>query len=100
MARLEISVKHGQPPELAEAKFQAAVRDVESRFSGWIKRLDWAEDGRSATFTGSGFEVRTWYDERDLHIQGSIPLAWKLLEGMIRGQVKNHIDRALPAHDQ
>ncbi len=100
MARLEISVKHGQPPEVAQAKFQAAIREAQSRFASWIQRLDWAEDGRSATITGSGFEVRCWYDDQDLHIQGSVPFAWKLLEGMIRGQIKHHIDRQLMAQHE
>jgi hypothetical protein len=98
MARLEISIKHGQPPEVARAKFQSGVREAHARFSGWIQSLEWSDDGRSATFTGSGFEVRCWYDDSDLHIQGSVPFAWKLLEGMIRGQIKHHIDRSLTTH--
>ena len=90
MARLDISFEHGQPQEVAQAKFQAAIRQAETRFGTWIHRLDWAEDGRSVTLTGSGFEVRCWYDERDLHIQGSIPLAWKLLEGVIRSYIARY----------
>jgi hypothetical protein len=97
MARLDISIAHGQPPEVAQAKFQAAILEIRSRYPGWINRLDWAEDGQSATLTGSGYEVRCWYDERDLHVQGSIPLAWKLIEGAIRSHIKRDIDRALPA---
>jgi hypothetical protein len=97
MARLDISFEHGQPPEVAGAKFQAAIRDIHSRFPGWIRRLEWADDGQAATLAGSGYEVRCWYDERDLHVQGSIPLAWKLLEGTIRSYIKHDINRALPS---
>jgi hypothetical protein len=97
MARLDISFEHGQRPEVAEAKFQAAIRQAEARFGAWIQRVEWAENGRAATLTGSGFEVRCWYDERELHIQGSIPLAWKLLEGVIQSHIKRDIDRELTA---
>jgi hypothetical protein len=96
MARLDITIEHGQPPDVAHAKFQAAIREAKSRFPDWIDRFEWADDGRSATFTGSGFHVRCWYDERDVHVQGSIPLAIKLLEGAIRNQIKREIHRSLP----
>jgi Putative polyhydroxyalkanoic acid system protein (PHA_gran_rgn) len=98
MARLDITIEHGQPPEVARAKFRAAILDIQSRFSGWIHRVDWAEDGDSATLIGPGYEIRCWYNERDLHVEGSIPLAWKLFEGVIRNHIKADIDRALPAH--
>ena len=98
MARLNISFEHGQSPEVAKAKFQAAIREAEARFGAWIQRIDWADEGRSVTLTGSGFEVRCWYDAKDLHVQGSIPLAWKLLEGVIRSHIKRDIDRELTAH--
>ncbi len=96
MARLDITIEHGQPPEVAQAKFQAAIHETQSRFSSWIHRLDWADDGHSAMIAGSGYEVRCWYDERDLHVQGSIPLAWKLFEGAIRNHIQREIERALP----
>lgn len=98
MARLSMSFEHGQRPEVAQAKFQAAIRQAEASFGAWIQRVDWAENGQSATLTGSGFEVRCWYDERELHIEGSIPLAWKLLEGAIRSHIKRDIDRELTVH--
>jgi hypothetical protein len=98
MARLDITIEHGLPPEVAQAKFRAAILDIQSRFSGWIHRVDWADDARSATLIGPGYEIRCWYDERNLHVEGSIPLAWKLLEGLIRNQIKANIDRALPTH--
>jgi Putative polyhydroxyalkanoic acid system protein (PHA_gran_rgn) len=100
MAQLDITIEHGQPPEVARAKFQAAIREARSRFPDWIDRLDWSETGDSATFIGSGFNVRCWYDERAVHVQGTIPLAIKLLESAIRTQIKHGIHRPLPAHDR
>ena len=96
MAHLSLVFEHGQSPEVAKEKFLAAIREIHSRFRGSIQRLEWAEDGRAATLAGPGYEVRCWYDERDLHIDGSIPLAWKLLEVAIRSQVNRHLHRMLP----
>ena len=100
MARLDITIEHGQPLEVAQAKFQAAILATQSRHPGWIHRIDWADDGHSATVTGPGYEVRCWYDERDLHLQGSIPLAWKLFEGAIRNRIKADIERPLATHHE
>ena len=100
MARLDMSFEHGQTPDAAHAKFQRAIREIHSRFPGWIERVDWADDGRAATLAGTGYEVRCWYDERELHVQGKIPLAWKLFEGVLRNQIKLDIDRALPVGSQ
>jgi hypothetical protein len=93
MAHLDIAIPHGQPMEVAHVRFEAAILEAHSRFGAWIGRVDWSEDRRSATFTGSNYEVRFWYDERDVHARGRIPLAWKLFEGAMRKHVKKVIDR-------
>jgi hypothetical protein len=98
MARLNIAIEHGQLPEVAQAKFRAAVLEAHARYRGWIDRLDWAPDGQSATLAGPGFEVRCWYDERDLHVEGSIPLTWKFLVSALRSRIKREIDRAPAIH--
>jgi hypothetical protein len=96
MARLNMSFAHGQSPEAAQTKFQTAIHEIHTRFPNWIERVEWADDKRSATLSGSGYEIRCWHDDRDLHVQGTIPLAWKLLEGAIRSHIKHDIQRALP----
>ncbi len=93
MAQLDITIPHGQPIELAHARFEAAILEAQSRFGAWIGRLDWSEDRRSATFSGSHYKVKFWYDERDVHAQGSIPMAWKLFEGAMHSHMKKAIDR-------
>jgi len=93
MAQLNLSLEHGQPMEVAQAQFQAAVLEAQSQFSRWIRRVDWSEDRSSVTFAGGNFEVKLWYDDRDLHAQGTIPLAWKLFEGAIRNHIKKAIER-------
>jgi hypothetical protein len=94
MARLDITIKHGQEVEGAQEKFREALLAFQKRHAAQIERLDWAEDGQSATLAGHGFEVRCWYDQHDLHIKGTIPLTWKLLESAFRSEIKREIDRA------
>ena len=94
MAKLDITFEHHQPAELAQAKFEAAIHEAEAKFGHWIGRVDWSDDHRSATLSGSNYEVKFWYDDRDVHAQGSIPFAWKLFEGTMRGQMKKMIDQS------
>jgi hypothetical protein len=94
MARLDLTIEHGQPMEGAAEKFQAAIREAQDRFGTWIRRIDWSDDHRTATLSGPGYEVRLWFDDRHVHAQGHIPLAWKLFEGAMRNYVKRAIDRA------
>jgi hypothetical protein len=98
MARLRITVAHGLPPEAAQTQFRATVFEAQTRYPGWIDKLDWTEDGHSVTVAGSRFLVRCWCDERDFHIDGTIPLAWKLFEGAIRSTIQRVIDRMLVTH--
>ena len=57
MARLDITIEHGQPPKVAKAKFKAAIHEVQTRFRDWFERIEWTDDDESATFTGSGVQV-------------------------------------------
>ena len=93
MARLDLAIEHGQSLEGAAKKFQAAILETQDRFGTWIRRVDWSEDRRSATLSGPGYEVRLWFDDRDVHAHGRIPLAWKLFEGAMRSYVRRIIDR-------
>jgi hypothetical protein len=95
MAQLNLAVEHGDPPDVAQAKFEAGISEALSRYGSWVGRLDWSEDRHSATVSGSGYEVRLWYDERFFHARGQIPWAWKLFEGAIRNQIRRVIERPL-----
>ena len=58
MAYLDITIEHGQPPEVARAKFQAAILAELSRHLGGIRRLDWAENShKSDAGTMSGISM-------------------------------------------
>jgi hypothetical protein len=81
MARLNIAVDHGQVPEVARSNFERAVTAAQLRFARWIDRLDWSPDRRKVTVAGAGFEVDVWYDDQKVYARGTVPLAFKLLEG-------------------
>jgi hypothetical protein len=95
MAKLDLTVEHDQSMDVAQAKLEAGVAEALSRFGSWVGRLDWSEDLQSATVSGSGYEVRLWYDEHAFHAQGHIPLAWKLFEGAVRHHIRKVIERPL-----
>jgi hypothetical protein len=94
MARLEFKVEHHQPMEAAQAKFEAGIEEAVSRYRSWVGQVDWSDDGQAATISGSGYKVRLWYDERFLHVQGQVPLAWKLFEGAMRHHIREMIARS------
>jgi hypothetical protein len=93
MARLDFKLEHHQPIDAAQARFEAGIDEAVSRYRSWIDRVEWSEDGQAATIAGSGYEVRLWYDEHWLHVQGHVPLAWKLFEGAVRHRIREMIAR-------
>jgi len=93
MAQLNLAIAHGQPLEDAAVRFQAGILEAQNRFGTWIRQVDWSDDRRAATLSGPGYEVRLWFDERDVHAQGRVPLAWKLFEGAMRSYVRRLIER-------
>jgi Putative polyhydroxyalkanoic acid system protein (PHA_gran_rgn) len=95
MARLNLAVEHDLPMDQAQAKFEAGIDEAMSRYGSWVGRLDWSDDRQSVRVTGSGYDVRLWYDERLFHAQGHIPLAWKLFVGALRHQIRKVIERPL-----
>ena len=95
MARLDLKMEHGQSMDIAQAKLEAGVTVAMERYGSWIARLDWSEDRHCATVSGTGYEVRLWYDEQFVHMQGRVPLAWKLFEGAIQSRIRKVIDQPL-----
>jgi hypothetical protein len=93
MARVNFTLEHHQPTDVARARFEAGIDEAVSRYRSWIGTVDWSEDGQAATISGSGYEVRLWYDERFLHVQGRVPLAWKIFEGAVRHRIGEMIAR-------
>jgi hypothetical protein len=92
MARLDMAVEHGQTPELAQRNFERAVTAAQTRFAGWIHRLEWSPDGTAVTVAGSGFDVVVSYDDQNVYARGTIPLAYKFFEGPIKSYILRSLD--------
>jgi Putative polyhydroxyalkanoic acid system protein (PHA_gran_rgn) len=88
MARITIAVDHGQTPETAGENFEKAISAAQDRYGTWIKSADWSADRRSLRMTGPGFDVELSYDNEKVYARGSVPLAFKLMEGLIKSFIK------------
>jgi hypothetical protein len=86
---MDLTVPHGQSLEAAGVKFQREVASALVRYAGWIHRQEWSADRTAVTVAGPGFHGVISYDETNVYVRGSVPLAFKLLEGSI----KSHIER-------
>jgi len=84
MARVDFAVDHGQEPEAARASFEQAIAKVQTRFATWVRQVTWSEDRSSVTLVGPGFEVELTYDEQKVYVRGTVPIAFKLMEGPVK----------------
>jgi hypothetical protein len=87
MARLDLAVDHGQNPGVARANFERAITAAQARYGKWLRRMDWSPDRTAVTIVGTGFDVEISYDDRKVYARGTIPLAFKILEGPIKAFV-------------
>jgi hypothetical protein len=92
MAHIDLAVEHGQSLESASRKLQAGVNATRLRFGAWIRRIDWSDSDHRADIVGPGFEIRVWVDERELRLEGKVPLAWKALETAAKHYLKRAIE--------
>jgi hypothetical protein len=84
MAKLDIAVDHGQSPQTAQAHFEHAVAAALDRFSTWIRSTDWSEERESVRVVGPGFDVELTFDDQKVYARGTVPLAFRLMEGPIK----------------
>ena len=84
MAKVNMSVNHGQTFATAQENFERAIGAALERFGKWIHRVDWSTDRDSVQMIGPGFDVVLSYDERHVHVRGTVPFAFKFMEVPIR----------------
>jgi len=84
MARLNLTIAHGQDLESAGKRFEQAIAAAVRDHGRHFQQVEWADDRRSVTLAGHGFKVIVSYDESHVHAEGEVPLAFKLLELPIR----------------
>jgi hypothetical protein len=93
MARLDQSLRHGQPPDVAPANFRTAIEEARAKYSSWIHRVDWSPDFRVATLSGPGYTVDVTCDDEFVHARGNVPLMIKLMERPILRHVAAMLDK-------
>jgi hypothetical protein len=84
MARVNLAVDHGQEPEVAQANFERAVTAAQARFGTWMRQVDWSDDRSSVRLVGPGYDVELTYDEQKVYVRGTVPIAFKLMQGPIK----------------
>jgi hypothetical protein len=94
MAQVNIAIDHGQTPEVARASFERTVTAAQAQYSKWIHRVDWSADRTKVTLAGPGYEVELSYDDQKVYARGTVPLAFKLLEGPVKAFIRQN--SALP----
>jgi hypothetical protein len=88
MAKLDIAIDHKQTPAVAQANFERAMSAAVERFGKWIHRTEWSPNRNSVTMTGPGFDVVVSYDDQKVYARGTVPLAFRMLEGPIKLFIK------------
>jgi hypothetical protein len=76
MAQLNMAFEHGQPWEVALAKFEAAVERART------------DHGTAAALAGPSYEVVLELGPTHVRATGRVPLMFKLLEPVVRRYVE------------
>ncbi len=84
MAELNMTIKHGQTPEVARANFVKAITEAHEHHGRWIRNVEWSDDRTTANLSGPGYRVTLSLDDQNVHARGKVSLALKLLEGQLR----------------
>ncbi len=84
MAALNMSVKHGQPFEVAKANFEKGISAAQAQYGKYVKQVEWSDDRTSARLSGSGYSVDLRLDGESIHATGEVPFFVRFLEGPIR----------------
>jgi hypothetical protein len=67
-----------------QADFEEAIAKAQTRFATWVHQVNWSDDRTSVTLIGTGFNVDLSYDEQKVYVRGTVPIAFKLMEGPVR----------------
>lgn len=88
MAQLNMAFEHGQPWEVALAKFEAAIERARAEHGRWIHAVGWSDDRTAAALAGPSYEVVLKLDPTHVRASGRVPLMFKLVEPVVRRYVE------------
>jgi hypothetical protein len=87
MAQVDFAVDHGQEPDAVRANFEQSIAKVQTRFATWVHQVIWSDDRTSVTLIGTGFNVVLSYDEQKVYVHGTVPIAFKMMEGPVKSLI-------------
>ena len=100
MSLVNISMKHGATLAEAEEQLSQTIAEVTSKFGGFVREVEWAEDRRRVKVTGPGLWVAMSVDAQHVRAEGDIPALTGLLGGGVKkaleGALKRKFPQALP----
>ena len=93
MPDINLTFKHGRTQEDARARLAEVVTEVQNKFGGMVKTVEWSADRNSVHIAGDAFVVDARVDPVEVHVVGDIPFLGRLLGGSITSGVKQIVDR-------
>ncbi len=100
MSLINLSMQHGSTLAEAEEQLSQTVAEVTSKFGGFVRGVEWAEDRRTVKLNGPGMWVSMRVDAEHVHAEGDVPALSGLLGGGVKkaleGVIKRKFPKALP----
>ncbi|MFT5429560.1 MAG: putative polyhydroxyalkanoate system protein [Myxococcota bacterium] len=96
MPKIKITKKHSVPMDQAEARVKKIVEDFTANFARIVKRVDWADDGRSATAKGKGFTGQFGVSESEVSVDIDLSFMATPFKSRVETEITQTLNSAFP----
>jgi hypothetical protein len=97
MADLEFRRSHSAPIEDAVRRIHDVIDDFTARYSNHVDRVEWSDDGRSASANGKRFRARFAVDETQVHITVELfGVIARVLKPKVTQKITEQLDKHFP----
>ena len=93
MSLIHLSVQHGHTFDEAKKRLEAAVHEIQSRFSTVVQQVEWSTDRSQVRLEGIGFWIEMQVDAQAVHVSADIPVLGRLLGGSVTTRLKEIVQR-------
>jgi hypothetical protein len=93
MSVIKLSVKHSRSLEEARTQLESAVQQVQDRFGGMLRRVEWSLDRNTVKMYGTGFEVEMYVDAQEVHVSADLPFLGGLLGNPFAAGLKSIVQQ-------
>jgi hypothetical protein len=84
MPAVNMAFDHGSDAATAPERFQTAITQAQTRFSFWIRKVEWSDDRTAARLSGPGYSVLLTLDERQVQVKGNLPVFPWMIQARVR----------------